>query len=118
MSLFNLKNCQSSYDLINFSSLQKYASAFEKERVGMVELPYLSEERLQKMGVPLGPRLRILQEARISVCKDPVYVVWNNRQSRKNRKEQYESVEKVNSEYEPFFTEIIFLRKRWKREVF
>ncbi|XP_043476542.1 uncharacterized protein LOC122507743 isoform X2 [Leptopilina heterotoma] len=54
---------------------EKYAGAFEKERVGMVELPYLSEERLQKMGVPLGPRLRILQEARISVLKDPVYVV-------------------------------------------
>ncbi|KAG7198059.1 hypothetical protein KM043_018229 [Ampulex compressa] len=54
---------------------EKYASAFEKEKVGMVELPYLSEERLQKMGIPLGPRLRILQEARISVCKDPVYVV-------------------------------------------
>ncbi|XP_046432649.1 uncharacterized protein LOC124185689 isoform X1 [Neodiprion fabricii] len=54
---------------------EKYANAFEKEKVGMVELPYLSEERLQKMGVPLGPRLRILQEARISVCKDPVYVV-------------------------------------------
>ncbi|XP_026672886.1 uncharacterized protein LOC108629093 [Ceratina calcarata] len=45
---------------------EKYATAFEKEKVGMVELPYLSEERLQKMGVPLGPRLRILQEARIS----------------------------------------------------
>ncbi|KAK0082077.1 hypothetical protein PV325_011120 [Microctonus aethiopoides] len=54
---------------------EKYAAAFEKEKVGMVELPYLSEERLQKMGVPLGPRLRILQEARISVCKDPIYVV-------------------------------------------
>ncbi|XP_033349771.1 chromatin modification-related protein eaf-1-like isoform X3 [Bombus vosnesenskii] len=54
---------------------EKYANAFEKEKVGMVELPYLSEERLQKMGVPLGPRLRILQEARISVCKDPIYVV-------------------------------------------
>ncbi|XP_063992927.1 uncharacterized protein LOC135170802 isoform X1 [Diachasmimorpha longicaudata] len=54
---------------------EKYASSFEKEKVGMVELPYLSEERLQKMGIPLGPRLRILQEARISVCKDPIYVV-------------------------------------------
>ncbi|XP_034943373.1 myb-like protein P isoform X2 [Chelonus insularis] len=54
---------------------EKYAAAFEKEKVGMVELPYLSEERLQKMGIPLGPRLRILQEARISVCKDPIYVV-------------------------------------------
>ncbi|XP_063923401.1 uncharacterized protein LOC135137628 isoform X3 [Zophobas morio] len=49
---------------------EKYANVFENERVGMVELPYLSEERLQKMGVPLGPRLRIMQEAQISVCKD------------------------------------------------
>ncbi|KAJ8984584.1 hypothetical protein NQ317_006046 [Molorchus minor] len=49
---------------------EKYAQIFENERVGMVELPYLSEERLQKMGVPLGPRLRIMQEAQISVCKD------------------------------------------------
>lgn len=50
--------------------LQKYAQLFEQEKVGMIELPYLSEERLQKMGVPLGPRLRILQEAQISLCKD------------------------------------------------
>ncbi|KAG5893904.1 hypothetical protein JTB14_014513 [Gonioctena quinquepunctata] len=49
---------------------EKYATMFETERVGMVELPYLSEERLQKIGVPLGPRLRIMQEAQISVCKD------------------------------------------------
>lgn len=53
-----------------FSAKQKYANLFEAERVGMIELPYLSEERLQKMGVPLGPRLRILQEAQISLCKD------------------------------------------------
>lgn len=51
-------------------SLQKYANLFESERVGMIELPYLGEERLQKLGVPLGPRLRILQEAQISLCKD------------------------------------------------
>ncbi|XP_071056755.1 uncharacterized protein [Onthophagus taurus] len=49
---------------------EKYANVFENERIGMVELPYLTEERLQKMGVPLGPRLRIMQEAQISVCKD------------------------------------------------
>ncbi|KAF5297621.1 hypothetical protein FQR65_LT09948 [Abscondita terminalis] len=53
---------------------EKYANVFENERVGMVELPYLSEERLQKMGVPLGPRLRILQEAQISVLE------WKNQQ--------------------------------------
>ncbi|XP_058462127.1 GATA zinc finger domain-containing protein 14-like isoform X2 [Malaya genurostris] len=49
---------------------EKYASIFESERVGMIELPYLGEERLQKMGIPLGPRLRILQEAQISLCRD------------------------------------------------
>ncbi|XP_056648419.1 uncharacterized protein LOC130452915 isoform X1 [Diorhabda sublineata] len=49
---------------------EKYATIFEGERIGMVELPYLSEDRLQKMGLPLGPRLRIMQEAQISVCKD------------------------------------------------
>lgn len=48
---------------------EKYASLFENEKIGMVELPYLTEERLQKMGVPLGPRLRIMQEAQISVCE-------------------------------------------------
>lgn len=53
-----------------FSPQQKYANLFEAERVGMIELPYLGEERLQKLGVPLGPRLRILQEAQISLCKD------------------------------------------------
>nr|CAD7202944.1 unnamed protein product [Timema douglasi] len=56
---------------------EKYAGLFETERVGMVELPYMTEEMLQKMGIPLGPRLRILQEAQISVqCRDKVYVVF------------------------------------------
>nr|CAD7405024.1 unnamed protein product [Timema cristinae] len=56
---------------------RKYAGLFETERVGMVELPYMTEEMLQKMGIPLGPRLRILQEAQISVqCRDKVYVVY------------------------------------------
>lgn len=34
-----------------------------------MELPYLTEERLQKMGIPMGPRLRILQEAHM--CLKP-----------------------------------------------
>ena len=60
---------------ILFCCLQKYAGVFESEKIGMVELPYLTEERLQKMGIPMGPRLRILQEAQISFCRDSVYVV-------------------------------------------
>ncbi|KAK6645338.1 hypothetical protein RUM43_001614 [Polyplax serrata] len=54
---------------------EKYAAVFESEKIGMVELPYLTEERLQKMGIPMGPRLRILQEAQISFCRDSVYIV-------------------------------------------
>ena len=34
-------------------------------QIGMLELPYLSEDRLEKLGIPLGPRIRILQEAKI-----------------------------------------------------
>ncbi|XP_076257311.1 uncharacterized protein LOC143194417 isoform X1 [Rhynchophorus ferrugineus] len=49
---------------------EKYATVFENEKIGMIELPYLTEDRLQKMGIPLGPRLRIMQEAQISVCKE------------------------------------------------
>uniref|UniRef100_T1JCP6 SAM domain-containing protein n=1 Tax=Strigamia maritima TaxID=126957 RepID=T1JCP6_STRMM len=45
---------------------EKYASNFENERIGMIELPYLTEERLQKIGIPMGPRMRILQEAQMS----------------------------------------------------
>lgn len=29
----------------------------------MLELRYMSEERLRTIGIPLGPRVRILQEA-------------------------------------------------------
>ncbi|XP_064082361.1 uncharacterized protein LOC135198575 isoform X2 [Macrobrachium nipponense] len=57
---------------------EKYAGLFEQEKIGMLELPYLSEERLQKIGIPMGPRLRILQEAQGPIRKDgnlSVYVV-------------------------------------------
>ena len=46
---------------------EKYASTFEEARIGMLELPYLTEDRLEKLGIPTGPRLRIVQEARTSV---------------------------------------------------
>ncbi|XP_066906486.1 1-phosphatidylinositol 3-phosphate 5-kinase isoform X3 [Halyomorpha halys] len=45
---------------------EKYASLFEKERIGLLELPYLTEDRLHKLGIPLGPRLRILQQAHLA----------------------------------------------------
>merc|ERR1719228_61943 len=44
---------------------EKYAGIFEEAKIGMLELPYLSEERLEKLGIPLGPRIRILQEGKM-----------------------------------------------------
>ena len=51
---------------------QKYAPLFDQEKIGMIELPYLTEERLQKMGIPMGPRIRILQEAQLSLRSDNI----------------------------------------------
>lgn len=44
--------------------LQKYVKTFEAEKIGLPELVHLNEERLHKLGLPMGPRIRILQEAR------------------------------------------------------
>ncbi|XP_015925652.1 serine-rich adhesin for platelets isoform X3 [Parasteatoda tepidariorum] len=54
---------------------EKYATNFETEKIGIKELPYLTEERLQKMGIPMGPRIRILQEA-ISCYPQNQYKVY------------------------------------------
>ncbi|GBP33938.1 hypothetical protein EVAR_23285_1 [Eumeta japonica] len=42
---------------------EKYAHLLEREKVGAAELPYVGEERLRALGLPLGPRARILREA-------------------------------------------------------
>ncbi|XP_043202599.1 uncharacterized protein LOC122370766 [Amphibalanus amphitrite] len=55
---------------LNQLGYEKYAPLFERERIGMLELPYMTEERLQKLGVPIGPRLRILHEAQLSMRGD------------------------------------------------
>jgi hypothetical protein len=49
-----------------YSISKMYAPNFENEQITITELPYLSEERLKLLGIPLGPRLRILQEAQLS----------------------------------------------------
>lgn len=49
---------------------EKYASAFEDAKIGLLELPYLSEERLEQLGLPMGPRMRIMQEAKVSIGND------------------------------------------------
>ncbi|CAG9788423.1 unnamed protein product [Diatraea saccharalis] len=42
---------------------ERYAALLEKEKVGAAELPYVGEDKLRALGVPLGPRMRILKEA-------------------------------------------------------
>jgi len=43
----------------------------------MVELPYMTEEMLQKIGIPLGPSRRILQEAQMCFRQENfnIYIV-------------------------------------------
>ncbi|OTF80517.1 Sterile alpha motif-containing protein, partial [Euroglyphus maynei] len=41
---------------------EKYLKNFESEKIGITELMLLDEERLQKLGIPMGPRLRLSKE--------------------------------------------------------
>ncbi|XP_032882861.1 uncharacterized protein LOC116976912 [Amblyraja radiata] len=43
---------------------EQYIPHFRNAGIGFTELPHLQEERLEKLGIPLGPSLRILQEVR------------------------------------------------------
>ena len=47
---------------------EKYAAIFEEAKIGLLELPYIAEDRLEKLGIPLGPRIRILQESRVAAA--------------------------------------------------
>jgi len=59
------------------SPLQKYIPKFDAEKITMVELPYMTEEMLQKIGIPLGPSRRILQEAQMCFRQENfnIYIV-------------------------------------------
>ncbi|XP_071479131.1 uncharacterized protein [Diadema antillarum] len=46
---------------------EKYLPKFEKAGITMMEMPYVSEEKLETIGIPIGPRLRIMQEAQIMI---------------------------------------------------
>ena len=45
--------------------LGEYVDVFERERVTLDDLPELSDEELKELGLPLGPRKKILRVARI-----------------------------------------------------
>ena len=62
---------------LGFSIFQKYISNFKSEHIGMMELPYMSEERLEKIGIPMGPRIRILEESQMCFRQENfnVYIV-------------------------------------------
>ncbi|CAF1259539.1 unnamed protein product [Didymodactylos carnosus] len=42
---------------------EEYASALEQEKIGIYELPYISERKLHSLGIPYGPGARIVYEA-------------------------------------------------------
>ncbi|UJR33689.1 hypothetical protein I4U23_021118 [Adineta vaga] len=46
--------------LLNY---EEYASILEREKIGIYELPYISEKKLQSLGIPYGPCARIVYEA-------------------------------------------------------
>ena len=50
--------------LILYFFQQRFADNFEAEQVGILEMAYMTEERLQSLGIPLGPRLRIMEEVK------------------------------------------------------
>lgn len=43
---------------------ERFVDNFEAEQVGILEVAYMTEERLQGLGIPLGPRLRIMEEVK------------------------------------------------------
>jgi predicted DNA-binding protein (UPF0251 family) len=47
---------------------EKFASALEEAKIGLLELPYVNEEALERLGIPMGPRTRIVQEARLKLA--------------------------------------------------
>lgn len=65
------------HEQLYFFSFQKYSINFEKEHIGMIELPYMTEERMEKIGIPMGPRLRIIQEAQLCFRQENfnIYIV-------------------------------------------
>ena len=42
--------------------VQQYLAKFQREGITILELPHITEEQLISMGIPLGPRQRILDE--------------------------------------------------------
>ena len=49
--------------LFSFQPFVQYlAKKFEKHKVGILELPHLTEQQLKHMKIPAGPRMRILHE--------------------------------------------------------
>lgn len=46
--------------------LGEYAEAFERERLDLESLPHLTEDNLKDLGLPMGPRLKLLAALRAS----------------------------------------------------
>lgn len=60
--LFILFTASSNWCVFNCMCVQQYHAKFQREGVTILELPHITEEQLINMGIPLGPRQRILDE--------------------------------------------------------
>jgi len=48
---------------LSLLAYEEYAPLLEREKIGIYELPYVSERKLQSLGIPYGPCARIIYEA-------------------------------------------------------
>jgi class 3 adenylate cyclase len=51
--------------------LGEYAAAFEAERITLDTLPHLTESNLKELGLPMGPRAKVLSAAKEGVASVP-----------------------------------------------
>lgn len=47
----------------NYPHAQEHIVKFESAGIGLLELPHITTEKLKELGIPLGHRVRIMQEA-------------------------------------------------------
>ncbi|XP_065058258.1 uncharacterized protein LOC135686037 isoform X1 [Rhopilema esculentum] len=49
------------YNFLKELGYEEYSKLFQKAKIGIMELPYTSDEQLKGAGIPAGPRKRILE---------------------------------------------------------
>ena len=58
--------------------LSKYLPAFEENEVSIADLQYLTDDDLKEIGLPIGPRRRLLARISEGVPPEPVAATFRN----------------------------------------